>query len=98
MGINSAFKELIGVCTIGYTYWHNHIGMIYLSYLAVYIDPFMSSVIPRFIPSASLTRNLLLTRLHVYNYHPVFINGDNIEKNKMGGAYSAYGEEKRRIQ
>jgi len=45
-----------------------------------------------------ITLNILLTRLHVYIYYPVFSNGDKIEKNEMGGAYSAYGEEERRIQ
>ena len=30
--------------------------------------------------------------------HPIFFSGDKIEKNKMGGACSAYGREERRIQ
>ena len=41
--------------------------------------------------------NYIMRNLMIYTPHPILF-GDQIEKNKMGGARSAYGREERRIQ
>jgi hypothetical protein len=55
----------------------------------MYIDPFISSVIPRFFSPASLTSSVF--SLHIYNYHSVCSKGKGLLLQSLGRALRVPG-------
>jgi hypothetical protein len=71
----------------GFTLWVYFMGLLYGFTLWVYFTP--QALCFKFLIHSVMAQSVPLTQ---------YCSGDKIEKNEMGGACSAYGEEQKRIQ